>query len=229
MESHPIARRRTALPVNALKKNSNFLKCRPQKSLEKEKQPTIDMNIVADDPISEARDFTYQFVPFSTHSGRQDRAGQPLLGLSRDELEAFLKAESDNAGSAHFFTPPPEAPVEAAEKDLAAGVLKQAARDLRRFRAATAGTKRELYLDAYTWITATDFSWPYSFMNVCKLLELCPDVVRTELLADASLGLLDYWTRRAGRLSKRVASFVRVFANRQNPDGADASQLASRI
>jgi hypothetical protein len=205
------------------------LKCGPEKSLEKKKQPTIDMNIAADDRISEPRDFTYQFVPFSTHSGRKDSGEQPLLGLSRDELEAFLKAESDNAGSAHFFTPPPEPPVEAAEKDLAAGVLKQAAHDLRRFRAATAGTKRELYLDAYTWITATDFSWPYSFMNVCKLLELCPDVVRIELLADASLGLLDYWTRRAGRLSKRVASFVRVFANRRNPNGADASQLAGCI
>ena len=187
------------------------------------------MNIVADDRISETRDFTYQFVPFSKDSGRQDWGGQSLSRLSRDELEAFLKAESDNAGNAHFFTPPPEPPVEAPEKDLAAGVLKQAAHDLRRFRAATSGTKRELYLDAYTWITANDFSWPYSFMNVCELLGLCPDVVRTELFADASLGLLDYWTRRAGRLSKRVASFVRVFANRRNPNGADASRLAGCI
>jgi hypothetical protein len=187
------------------------------------------MNIVADDRISETRDFTYEFVPFSTHTGREDRGEQSLSRLSRNELEAFLKAKSDNAGSAHFSTPPPEPPVEAPEKDLAAGVLKQAAHDLRRFRAATAGTKRELYLDAYTWITANDFSWPYSFMNVCKLLELCPDVVRTELLANASLGLVDYWTRRAGRLSKRVASFVSVFSNRRNPEGADASQLASCI
>ena len=187
------------------------------------------MNILADDRINETRDFTYQFVPFSTDSGRQDWGGQPLSRLSRAELEAFLKTESDNAGNAHFFTPSPEPPVEAPEKDLAAGVLKQAANDLRRFRAATSGTKRELYLDAYTWITATDFSWPYSFMNVCKLLELCPDVVRIELLTDASLGLLDYWTGRAGRLSKRVASFIRVFANRRNPNGADASQLAGYI
>ncbi len=199
------------------------------KIFRKGKQPRIDMNILADDRINETRDFTYQFVPFSTDSGRQDWGGQPLSRLSRAELEAFLKTESDNAGNAHFFTPSPEPPVEAPEKNLAAGVLKQAAHDLRRFRAATSGTKRELYLDAYTWITATDFSWPYSFMNVCKLLELCPDVVRIELLTDASLGLLDYWTRRAGRLSKRVASFIRVFANRRNPNGADASQLAGYI
>src|SRR5437867_8979366 len=79
-----------------------FLKCWPPKSLEKEKQPTIDMNIVANDRISEAAQFTYQFVPFSTNSGGE----QPLSRLSRDELEAFLKAESENAHSAHFFTAP---------------------------------------------------------------------------------------------------------------------------
>jgi len=213
-----------------VRKISVFLKCRLQKSLEKEKQPRIDMNILADDRISEARDFTYQFVPFSTQTGRQDWGEQTLSRLSRDELEAFLKAESDNAGSAHFFTAPPEPPVEAPEKDLAAGVLKQAAHDLRRFRAATAGTKRELYLDAYTWITAYDFSWPYSFMNVCKLLELCPDVVRNELLADASLGLLDYWTQRASRVSQNLrASFVRAFASRHNADAVEPSRLATTI
>jgi len=187
------------------------------------------MNILADDRISKTRDFTYQFVPFSKDSGRQDWGGQPLSRFSRDELEAFLKAESDNAGNAHFFTPPPEPPVEAPEKDLAAGVLKQAAHDLRRFRAASSGTKRELYLDAYTWITANDFSWPYSFMNVCKLLELCPDVVRTELLANASLGLVDYWTQRAGRVSRKLrASFAHAFASCRNPE-AETSQLASYI
>jgi hypothetical protein len=109
-------------------------------------------------------------------------------------------------------------------------VLKQAARDLRRFRAATRGVKRELYLDAYSWITAYDFSWPYSFVNVCGLLHLCPEVVRAELLADASLGSLDYWTRRAGRLSHRLrSSFVRVFASGGNPEDAEDSQLASCI
>jgi hypothetical protein len=108
--------------------------------------------------------------------------------------------------------------------------MKQAAYDLRRFHSATKGVKRELYLDAYTWITANDFSWPYSFMNVCKLLDVCPEVVRTELLADASLGWLDYWVRRAGRVSRRLrASFIRAFASCRNPEDADDSQLAPCI
>src|SRR3984893_19536083 len=133
-------------------------------------------------------------------------------------MDAFL-AVSDNARSAHFLTPPPEPPAATPEKGLAAGVLKQAARDLRRFRAATTGAKRELYLDAYSWITANDFSWPYSFVNVCKLLNVCPEVVRAEIFADASLSWLDYWTKRAGNVSRRVrASFARVFAGRNHPE-----------
>ena len=149
------------------------------------------------------------------------------LRLSRQQMEAFLKAESDNARSGHFFVPPAEAAVPTPEKGLAAGVLKQAANDLRRFRGATKGFRRELYLDAYSWITANDFSWPYSFVNVCKLLDVSPDVVRAEVLADASLGWLDYWTQRAGRVSRKVqASVVRIFANRGNAQRVQASQLS---
>jgi hypothetical protein len=167
-----------------------------------------DMNIVADDRISETPDFTNQFVLFPSPSGRKDWGQQPASRLSRDQLDAFLKAESDNASSGHFFVPPAEPPAPTPEKGLAAGVLKQAARDLRRFRGADRGLKRELYLDAYSWITANDFSWPYSFVNVCELLDVSPEVVRAEVLADASLGWLDYWTQRAGRLSGKLRASV---------------------
>ena len=159
------------------------------------------MNIVADSRSTKTADFTYQFIPFPTTFGREN------LG--------------------HFFVAPAEAPVPTPEKGLAAGVLKQAAHDLRRFRGATKGFRWELYLDAYSWITANDFSWPYSFVNVCKLLDLSPDVVRAEVLADASLGWLDYWTQRAGRVSRKVqASVVRIFANCGNGQRVQASQLA---
>jgi len=188
------------------------------------------MNILVDNRISETSDFTNQFVLFPVGSERENRREIPASRLSRDHLDAFSNAESDNARSAHFLIAPAEPPAVTPEKGLAAGVLKQAARDLRRFRAATRGVKRELYLDAYSWITANDFSWPYSFVNVCELLHVCPDVIRTEVLAEASLGWLDYWTRRAGRLSRRLGdSFVRVFVSCRKPDVAEASQLASCI
>ena len=193
-------------------------------------QQSTMMNLVIDDRITETRDFTNQFVLFPTRCGRENRGEEPVSRLSRDQLEAFLKAESAKLSSTHFFAPPPEPPKPTPEKDLAAGVLKQAAYDLRRFRAATTGVKREIYLDAYSWINANDFSWPYSFLNVCKLLDLCPEVIRAELLSDASLSCVDYWVRRAGRLSRRLrASFVRVFAGCHYPESADISQLASSI
>src|SRR6266550_7572323 len=185
------------------------------------------MNIIADDRITETRDFTNQFVLFPARSGREDWGEQPSSRLSREQLDAFLKAESDNARSAHFFAPPAEPAQPTPEKGLAAGVLKQTARDLRRFHAATKGVKRELYLDAYSWITANDFSWSYSFVNVCKLLDVCPEVIRTEVLADASLGWFGYWIRRGGRLSEALrASIIRVFARRRNPKGAEVGRLA---
>ena len=186
------------------------------------------MNLVADDRMTEAGNLNNQFV-FPSGFGRQEPANNPLSRLSREQLAAFLTAESGNARNAHFSVPPVEPPPPTPEKSLAGGVLKQAAYDLRRFRAAAKGADRELYLDAHSWVTANDFSWPYSFMNVCKLLDLCPEVVRGELLSDASLGSFHYWIRRAGRLSQKLGtSFVRVFASCRDPESA-VSQFAPTI
>jgi hypothetical protein len=187
------------------------------------------MNLVTDDRITETGSLNNQFV-FPTGFGSQDWGHDPLSRLSRDQLAAFLNAESGNARNAHFFVHPAEPAPPTPEKGLAVGVLKQAAYDLRRFRAATKSAHRELYLDAHSWVTANDFSWPYSFMNVCKLLDLCSEVVRAELLADASLGSVHYWIRRASRLSQKLGtSFVRVFASCRNPESAEVNQFAPSI
>ncbi len=170
------------------------------------------MNIIADPRSTKKADFTYQFIPSPNTFGHENLDEKSGSRLSRKQLEAFLNAQSDNARSGHFSVPPAETPVPTPEKGLAAGVLKQAAHDLRRFRGATKGFKWGLYLDAYSWITANDFSWPYSF---------------TEVLADASLGWLDYWSQRAGRVSRKVqASVVRVLANCGNAQRVETSQLA---
>lgn len=100
----------------------------------------------------------------------------------------------------------------APEESLAIGVLSQAAHDLRRFHNATNGLQRELYLDAYRWITDDDFTWPYSFINICKVLDVPPETLRAELLADASLGWFGYWTRMGARFGRTFrASLVRRF------------------
>jgi hypothetical protein len=180
------------------------------------------MTILVDDRITGTREFTDEFMLSAATLGSEDLGQKPLSRLSREQLAAFLNAESGNARSAHFSVPLAEPPAPTPEKGLAVGVLKQAAYDLRRFRAATKGADREVYLDARSWIVAHDFSWPYSFINVCKLLDLCPEIVRAELLADASLGPFHYWIRRAGRLSRRLsASVVRVFEGCRNPEAVE--------
>ena len=109
---------------------------------------------------------------------------------------------------------------QAAQRELAAGVLKQAAQDLRRFRGATSKIERELYLDAYRWLTVNECSSPFSFLNVCQLLNLAPDNVRHELVGDSSLGALSYRARRCGRAAGRLrTSFSHFFVNERNGHG----------
>ena len=108
------------------------------------------------------------------------------------------------------------------QKDLAAGGLKQAAQDLRRFHGATSAIERELYLDAYSWLTSDDSSWPFSFLNVCQLLNLTPDIVRQELVADASVGFFTYWVRRSVRAARSFQIFLnRVFTTNRNSTAVD--------
>ena len=47
---------------------------------------------------------------------------------------------------------------EGSQRELAAGVLKQAEQDLRRFHGAASTIERELYLDAYRWVMSDDSS-----------------------------------------------------------------------
>jgi hypothetical protein len=188
------------------------------------------MNMVVDNRITETPELTGQFMVFPKSFGSEDATQKSLSRMSREQLAAFLNAKSGNVRSAHFSAPPAEPTPPTAEKGLAIGVLKQAAYDLRRYRTATKAADRELYLDAHSWVTAYDSSWPYSFMNVCKLLDLCPEIVRTDLLADASLGPFHYWIRRAGRLSRKLsASVVRVFEGHQSSEGIEGNQLAASV
>ena len=183
------------------------------------------MKLLVEDPLSKTG-FSGPLILFPNSPEVENRADQPTSRLTRDRVDAFLNEKSDNAHSGHFSLAPAQPPGPTPEKDLALGVLKQAARDLRRFHSATKGVKQELYLDAYSWVTANDFLWPYSFVNVCKLLNVCPEVVRAEIFADASLSWLGYWTKRASNVSRRVrASFARAFTGRNHSEGTEVKPV----
>jgi hypothetical protein len=111
---------------------------------------------------------------------------------------------------------------ETSRKVLAAGILKQAALDLRRFHGATSAVEREFYLDAHRWITSDDCSWPFSFLNVCQTLNLAPGTVREEVLGDLSLGAVGYWIRRCGRAARKFQMFLRnTFANDRSANAVE--------
>ncbi len=115
---------------------------------------------------------------------------------------------------------------ETSRKDLAAGILKQAGLDLRRFHGGTSAVEREFYLDAYRWVMSDDCSWPFSFLNVCQLLKLSPEILRQDLLDDASLGLFGYLSRRCARAARSLQNFSnRVFTKNRRSSGADPVPL----
>ena len=110
---------------------------------------------------------------------------------------------------------------ERSQRELADGVLKQAARDLRRFHGAVSAIERELYLDAYRWVMSDDFTWPFSFLNVCGLLNLSPEDVRQELVSDLSLGPFSQGALRCRRAARRLQHLlVRVTQPRHNVSAA---------
>ena len=111
---------------------------------------------------------------------------------------------------------------ETSRKDLADGILKQAALDLRRFHGASSAVEREFYLDAYRWVTSDDCNWPFSFLNVCQTLNLAAGTVREEVLGDLSLGAFGYWSRRCGRAARRFKIFVStIFTNERTTNAAE--------
>lgn len=105
------------------------------------------------------------------------------------------------------------------ERALAAGVLRQATADLRRFRESKDAIGREMYLDARTWFDSNDSEWPYSFLNVCEALRLSPDEVREEVFADARSGWISHSRRVAlATATQLVGSLSTLFLPRR--DGA---------
>jgi hypothetical protein len=96
-----------------------------------------------------------------------------------------------------------------AKRHLAAGILAQARKDLRRFNGATRPVERELYFDAYDWVVSDTRLSPFSFRSVCALLDLSAENIRKEIFRDVSLGAFQYWSHRFGAALRQVHLSVR--------------------
>ena len=113
-----------------------------------------------------------------------------------------------------------------AKRHLAAGILAQARRDLRRFHGATRAVERELYRDAYDWVISDSCRWPFSFRNVCEMLNLMPENVRRELFRDVSAGAFHYWSRRCGvALRQFHLSLRQALISERRRSGAEIATL----
>lgn len=97
---------------------------------------------------------------------------------------------------------------EETQRELAAGVLKQAEQDLRRFHGAAGTIERELYLDAYRWVMSDDSSWPFSFLKVCQLLNFDPEDVRQDLIGDLSLSTFSRWVGHCAEAVQRLQTLL---------------------
>ena len=97
---------------------------------------------------------------------------------------------------------------ETSQRHLASGVLKQATWDLQQFYGATTKIEEQLYRDAYSWIMSDDDRWPFSFRNVCTLLNRSPEDLRETLLGDLGLGTFGQWARRGSRALRRLSDSI---------------------
>jgi hypothetical protein len=70
------------------------------------------------------------------------------------------------------------------ERALALAVMWEAVIDLEKFRFAARRRQQRLYWEAYEWVTSDDRAWAYSFLNLCDALNLTPEMVRRQLLAE---------------------------------------------
>ncbi len=119
---------------------------------------------------------------------------------------------------------------ESKQRELAANVLKQAAQDLRRFYGANSTIDRELYFDAYSWIMSNDSGWPFSFLNVCWLMNLDPEDTRQELLGDLAVGTFGRLARRCRQTARGLSdSLIRCFATERNVTPVEPARLVHTL
>ena len=69
------------------------------------------------------------------------------------------------------------------EYALVIAMLQDAVECLQKYRFATDDVARELYESAREWFDSDDRKWPFSFENVCGVLNLHPEYLRRGLAA----------------------------------------------
>ncbi|MDH3442817.1 MAG: hypothetical protein OEN50_02735, partial [Deltaproteobacteria bacterium] len=76
-----------------------------------------------------------------------------------------------------------------AELELVQAMLRDAIQSYQKFAFAKNGRAASVFREAEEWLFCDDWRWPFSFLNVCEILDLAPTYIRTGLRV---------WRGRAG-------------------------------
>src|SRR4030095_9413603 len=116
------------------------------------------------------------------------------------------------------------------QRELSAGVLKQAEQDLQRFHAAPSAIEPALYLDASRWGMSDHSPGRFSFLNVCQSLNLVPEDVRQDLIGQLSQGTFRRWINQYGRTIQKLAMFLAsVSPSRRTVTAAEPTILVQTL
>jgi hypothetical protein len=92
------------------------------------------------------------------------------------------------------------------ERRLVVAVLEDAVECFQKHIRAQDEKARQLFIDAEEWICSEDRSWPFSFENVCDLLQINPQYLRRGLIAWRDRQLNEPLRGRVVPLKSAVAS-----------------------
>ncbi|MGH7826300.1 MAG: hypothetical protein ACREQ7_14140 [Candidatus Binatia bacterium] len=67
------------------------------------------------------------------------------------------------------------------EFELVRATLADAIHTYRKYALAKGRRAQRLFREVDEWISVDDWSWPFSFVNICEVLELDPGYIRTGL------------------------------------------------
>lgn len=101
--------------------------------------------------------------------------GPSMTATTRKAAGALRAAEAFTLSGAHCV-----------ETMVATAVLLEAAEDLQKFRREPRRAGQMLYGEVRDWVNSDDRGSPGSFLNVCNVLQLTPERVRSELLIDGA-------------------------------------------
>jgi len=99
------------------------------------------------------------------------------------------------------------------ERALMLAVLEDAIRSFADERRTRSGRRRRPAREAEAWLFADDHAWPFSFVNVCAVLDLSPSAVRTALRAAPTDGRRPLWKLRLRTPPRRRTRRVGAIAS----------------